>query len=110
MRGDDSKNWLKAHRSQPAAALRCSATVISPTGRPFDELGLKLCVTPVRRPSRPVRSPAREGVHTEAAVWKSVSRMPDAARASMCGVKRGRGNFGSAVAGSTPSQLAPMSP
>ena len=52
-------------------------------GRPKAEPGEKLCVTPVRSPSRPVSRLARDGVQTDAPAWKSVRRMPEAASASM---------------------------
>ena len=64
----------------------------------------KLCVTPVRRPRRPVSSAAREGVHTEAPVWKSVSRSPAAASPSRCGVSEGTAELSKAP------PLAPRSP
>ena len=47
---------------------------------------MKLPVTPVRSPSRPVMSDAREGVHTDAPACRSEKRMPRARSASRCGV------------------------
>lgn len=43
------------------------------SGRPPTEVTAKLCVTPLRRPSRPVSREAREGEQVEAAAWKSTN-------------------------------------
>ena len=55
-------------------------------GSPARLDGPKLLTTPVRRPRRPVMRPARLGVHTLAATWKSVNRTPLSAIASRFGV------------------------
>ena len=62
--------------------------VVSLSGSPPTEFGEKFPVTPVRAPSRPVSIEPRLGVHTLAAAWKSVRRMPRARSASSRGVSR----------------------
>ena len=61
--------------------------VVSFSGSPPRLPGPKFRVMPVRRPNRPVSKPARLGVQTEAATWKSVSRSPPAATLSRFGVR-----------------------
>lgn len=52
------------------------AIVISVTPMPCKLVGPKFPNTPVRKPYRPVKSVALEGVHTLAPTWKSVKRIP----------------------------------